>query len=412
MAAYDVIIAGGGIIGLCAAWQLRNSSNLSVAVLEKGADVGEGSTGASSAVCRYRYSLDDMVHLARDGISAYRNWGDFTRLASPRGKFTSTGALWLTGDTTGWADTEHARMAAMGLSTEVLDDQQLAQRFPALSTCVVAPDCEEGREHQCRGNGRHFFEVEAGFMDPVDCAQDLRDACRNAGVAVHFNTDIDAILSAGGRVTGVRLADGSQLEAPCVLNASGPWCNALNQSAGLDLPWSLSPSRIQVVYLDCPVQLQGEIPLAVDMAGGIYFRPQNRGQQILLGSVRAEDEEESIANPDDFQREPDDDFRQRVVHALHHRLPGLPYRGQLRGYCGLYTINREDVHPIVGPTALEGYYVANGMSGHGFKLAPAIGAMLAHMIAGGRCEFGTTVDPALFAVDRAPISLETRSVLA
>lgn len=412
MAGYDVVIIGGGIIGLCTAWQLRNSSNLSIAVFEKGSDVGEGSTGASSAVCRYRYSLDDMVRLASDGIKAYRNWDEFVRLPSPRARFTPSGALWLTGDSQGWAEREQTRMTRLGIAAQVWDDMVLAERFPALSSCTVAPDCENGSEHDCRGEGRHFFETDAGFMDPMDCAQDLREACRGAGIDLRFNTGVGDLMTSGGRVTGVELHDGTQLHAGSVLNATGPWCNGLNRAAGLELPWTLSPARIQVLYLDCPQELQGQLPLAVDMAGGVYFRPQNRGQQILVGSVRAEDEEESVDNPDEFARQPDDDFSHRVLHALHHRIPGLPYRGQVRGYCGLYTVNREDVHPVVGETALEGYFVANGMSGHGFKLAPAIGAMLASSMGGDGCVFGTDIDPALFAVDRSPIAMESRSVLA
>ena len=116
------------------------------------------------------------------------------------------------------------------------------------------------------------------------------------------------------------------------------------------------------------------------MAGGIYFRTQNNGQQLVVGSVREEDETEVVADPDDFQTETDDDFEVRILHALHHRLPALAYRGQVRGYCGLYTTNREDVHPVLGPTELDGFWVANGFSGHGFKLAPAIGSMLAQAL--------------------------------
>ncbi len=58
---FDVVIVGAGIIGLSISWQLRRRSELSIVVLEKGAGDGEGSTGASSAVCRFRYSMNEMV---------------------------------------------------------------------------------------------------------------------------------------------------------------------------------------------------------------------------------------------------------------------------------------------------------------------------------------------------------------
>ena len=68
------IIIGAGIVGLSAAYQIARRSSLSVLVLEKSRTLGAGSTGASSAICRHRYSQDEMVTLARDGILAYRNW--------------------------------------------------------------------------------------------------------------------------------------------------------------------------------------------------------------------------------------------------------------------------------------------------------------------------------------------------
>ena len=67
---FDVVIVGAGIIGLSVAWELARRSKLKIAVLEKGASTGEGSSGASSAVCRYRYSMDEMLQLASDGIWA------------------------------------------------------------------------------------------------------------------------------------------------------------------------------------------------------------------------------------------------------------------------------------------------------------------------------------------------------
>ena len=80
------------------------------------------------------------------------------------------------------------------------------------------------------------------------------------------------------------------------------------------------------------------------------------------------------------------------------------------GYCGLYTTNREDVHPIVGPTDVDGFWVANGFSGHGFKLAPAIGSMVAKAVTGN--SLASEVPLSFFSIDREPIELELKSVLA
>jgi glycine/D-amino acid oxidase-like deaminating enzyme len=409
---FDLVIVGAGIIGLSVAWQTARRSRLRIAVLDKGAGVGEGSTGASSAVCRFRYSLDEVVNLARDGIAAYQHWQAFTGLRDPRAHYQGVGVLWLPGTDDTWAVQQHRRMASLAIRTEVLDADDLRRRFPAINTCGLAPDLASGAPHDCIDGGRAFYEVDGGYMDPVSAAQDLVESCRGAGVDVRFNSAVSSVLEKSGRVTGVGLSDGSALSAPIVLNAAGPWCRALYSAAGIDIDWNLQPVRIQVLHRDRPGGLRGHIPATVDMTGGIYFRTQNRGQQLIVSSVLEEDERETVEDPDNFSRVPDTEFESHKLHLLHHRLPDLPYRGKVTGYCGLYTMNRDDVHPILGPTDIDGFWVANGFSGHGFKLAPAIGSMLAQALTGEGSDFDTAVPLSFLSVGREPIVLDSKSVLA
>ena len=409
---YDVVIAGAGIIGLSIAWQLARRSTLSIAVIEKGAGVGEGSTGASSSICRTRYSIDETLLLARDGIHAYRHWQAFTGLAAPAAEFHQDGVLWMPGGDRKWADAEHARMQGFGIASEVLDDAGIAERFPALSTCTLAPDLETGEAHDCEGGSRNLFEIDGGHVDPMAAMHDLVEACRNAGVDVRFRSRVVRVGIGGGRVQSVSLDNGDELATPLFVNAAGPWCNGLSRMVGLEVPWTLVPTRIQVIYRDRPETLEGHIPVTADLVGGIYFRTENNGQQLVIGSVREEDEREAVDDPDDFRTETDEDFELVNLHALHHRLPALPYSGRVRGYCGLYTTNREDVHPVLGPTDVDGFWLANGFSGHGFKLAPAIGSMLAQAITGEKRDFDTDIPLSFLAVDREPIGLSSKNVLA
>lgn len=202
---YDVVITGAGIIGLSIAWQLARRSTLSIAVIEKGAGIGEGSTGASSSICRTRYSIDETLLLARDGIHAYRHWQAFTGLAAPAAEFHQDGVLWMPGGDRKWADAEHARMQGFGIASEVLDDAGIAERFPALSTCTLAPDLETGEAHDCEGGSRNLFEVEGGHVDPMAAMHDLVEACRNAGVNVRFRSRVVGAGIGSGRVQSVSL---------------------------------------------------------------------------------------------------------------------------------------------------------------------------------------------------------------
>ncbi len=407
----DVVVAGAGIIGLSIAWQIASRSNLQVVVLEKGRSLGEGSTGASSAICRHRYTSATMIELARDGIHAYRHWGDFTGLQQPRAAYQEDGVLWLTGDRD-WAPHEQHRLSYHGIATQVLDDEALSHAFPDYSSCITAPDLEYGEAHACQGGALHLLEINGGYFDPVSAVEDLREACSQAGVEVRLASEVSDIQTNGGRLAGAVLRDGQTVQTPLLINATGPWCQRLYQRAGIDLGWDLAPVRIQVLYLDRPATLRGHVPVTADLVNGIYFRGQNCGQQIVLGSVLEKDEREQVNNADDFQREVDDEFELRKLHLLHHRLPGLPYRGRVRGYCGLYTVNRDDVHPVLGETTLPGLWAANGFSGHGFKLAPAIGAMFARAITGAKGSYDTAVPLSAFGVDRQPIELASRNVLA
>ncbi|MEH6588059.1 MAG: FAD-dependent oxidoreductase [Halioglobus sp.] len=409
---FDLIVVGAGIIGLSIAFQVVRRSGLRVLVLEKGAAVGEGSTGASSAVCRHRYTAAAMVRFASEGIQAYRQWQEFTGLKAPRAEFQADGVLWMPGSDTDWAEREHIRMSALGVATTVLDDAALTELFPALSTCGSVVDVEHGADHDCRGGAKQLLELEGGYMDPVAAAQDLVDAITLAGGEVRFNSEVSSVLLDNGRVSGVHLGSGESLHCGQLVNATGPWCNRLNESAGLELRWPLVPTRIQIMYLERPDQVVGKLPVTVDMENGIYFRTQNRGQQLVLGSVLEADEREEVTDPDEFDRFVDEAFQLRKLHALHHRIPSLPYTGAISGYCGLYTVNREDVHPVIGPTAVPGYMLANGFSGHGFKLAPAVGALVAKQLCGSAEDFDTDISVDFFSVGRTPIIADSKSVLA
>lgn len=412
MGSRDVVIVGAGIIGLSVALQLARRAAGKILVLEKGFGLGEGSTGASSAVCRFRYSHDAMVELARDGIAAYRDWADFLGIGNPVAAYQRTGVVWLDEDLGGQAPAEVERLAQLGVTATELSAAELQERFPALSRCVVAPDLIAGEPHDCRPARSYLLEEDGGYMEPTDALQDLLAAVRARDVEVRFGTRVTGIELVSGRTAAVTLSDGTHVGCGTVVNASGPWCNELLETVGLDDRWPLVPTRIQIAQVDLPRSLPGRIPVCGDLPAGIYFRPQGAAKHLIVGSVLPSDEREAVPDPDDFDRSADEGFVRSKLHALQHRIPALADLRGVRGYSGLYTMNLADVHPIVGSTPIDGLFVANGCSGHGFKLAPAIGSLIAQAVTGERLAFDTAVDPHFLAFDREPLHLESRSVLA
>ncbi len=407
----DVVVVGAGIVGSSIAYQLVRHGVGSVVALDKGAGPAEGSTGASSSICRCRYTHPEVVRLAFHGQESYGNWGEFTGLDEVRSGLQRVGVVWLMGETRDKVETDAAKLVSQGVRAEAIGPKELSELFPMLSSCAAPFDLTGEVEHVCEPGEAFLYENEGGYADPVGANQDLIEATRRRGGSVEFGSQVVDLPKENGRVTGARLSDGTEISAGLVINAAGPWCNALNAMAGADLRWTLTPTRVQTVYRQWP-QSMGALPVGADASTGIYFRPESAGQMVLVGSVLAEDEEEIVDDPDEFKRVPDVDFTEMKLAAFHHRVPALEARGKVSGVAGLYTINREDVHPVVGPSGVDGFWVANGFSGHGFKLAPSVGSMVAQAVTAKTMEFDTDLPMEYFSVDRETIDLAVKSVLA
>lgn len=402
-------------MGLQIAHQISRRDPRSIVVIEKAPNVGEGSTGASCAVLRQRYSNPEMITVSRDSLQAHRNWGAYTGLDEPRAQFSHSGVLWMLGETREQIEPLEKTMKGLGIDASIIDGATVNEKFPALSLCGASFDLTGEVPHECQDLDAFLFEADGGFFDPVSACQDLLDVVRSRGVDVRFNTAVTGIRVSGGKVDGVDLSDGTSIDAPVVVNAAGPWAPRVAAMAGFDYkPWTIKPIRAQVIYREWDqTAVPGPLPVVGDGAGGVYFRPEASGQNILMGSIREEDEQEIVDDPDVFNNNIDAAFRDFKIHALHHRIPSMPYRGQLTGLAGMYTMNFDDVHQVVGPTEIEGFIVVNGFSGHGFKESPAMGSMVAQYLTGAEPdEWDTEVPMEFLSIRRDPIGVAEKAVLA
>jgi sarcosine oxidase subunit beta len=407
----DIVIVGGGIMGMSIAHQIARRSTMSVVVLEKGSGLGEGSTGGSSAITRQRYSRSESIRVARDGNVIWRNWAEYTGLKDPVGRFHDIGVLWMIHTEPSEVDADRDRLVAEGVDAVAIDAAEVRRLFPALSTCMVPFDLTGEIDHVCADGDAFLLERDTGFFDATGALLDVRDAAVAGGVDVRMNAEVVDVRVDSGRVIGVDLADGTAIDVGMVINAAGPWCNRISAMAGLDTGWDLDPTRIQVVYRTLPADVPRPIPVTGDAPGGIYFRPEAGDGQIIMGSVLEVDEQEH-ADPDNYNMAADRSWIDLKIHALHHRIPSLPYSGVPGGMANLYTINRQDVLPVVGPTEIEGFAVVNGFSGHGFKESQIIGSMMAQWITGERVDFDTDVPMEFLSIGREPIEVEDHNVLA
>ena len=402
-AAFDVVVIGGGIIGSAVAYQIARRSDMKVMVVDKADGPATGSTGASVAISRCRYTVPEVVRLAYCSQLAYRSWGDFTGLDDPISDYTQLGALWVFDRTQSELETEYERLRSNGVSVEILTRSEVLKQWPELDLCVEPIDFGDLEQHRCRQGNSFLFENEAGIADPAGANADLVTAARMQGVEVMFGAGVVDVLAKQDRVTGVRLDNGDEIHSDLVVNAAGPWCNRINQMAGAQKRWTLTPTRIQLILREWSGS-DPRLPITFDGSTDGCYRIERSGSQILLVSPEIREFMEPTNDPDHFEVNPDRNCVETTLAAFQHRVPGIKHAGTTTGLCGLYTINEQDSHPIVGPSEVEGLWLANGFSGHGFKLAPGIGAMVARSITGNTAPFDPDTNDDLFALDRVPLA--------
>lgn len=394
----DVVIVGGGIMGLNIAYQMRRRDpNMSVLILERAPALGFGSSGYSTGFQRAYYSFDETMSFALDGMAAYKNWTDYLRDDTAAAKFTETGALWMLGHDRCQNDAMVSRLKRFGVAADRLDEAEMNRRFPLISTDPFPSFNEAGEEVSVDyGSFSAVFEHGCGHIDSSTCLEDLLRACRRDGAEVRMNTRVQAFTANSdcSKCTGVQLEDGSVIEAGvAVINAAGPWFNKLNETVGVNLSTTALPTRIQVGHKWVPDEYC-TLPFVADSWGpsGIYFMPRAANNQLVFGSVAHRFESE-IVDPDNYNNTLDPDVKQDYLNCLFHRLPGLSRDGEIVGFSSMYTVNQDDVHPMIGETKVRGLWACNGFSGHGFKLAPAVGSLVAQQVTGLKTDHWETTVP-------------------
>jgi sarcosine oxidase subunit beta len=126
----------------------------------------------------------------------------------------------------------------------------------------------------------------------------------------------------------------------------------------------------------------------IDAATTFYLHREGEG--VLMG-MGGRDERPS------FSLEVDDRFvAEELLPVAVEVFPPLQAAGIAASWAGLYEMT-PDRHPIIGPAPVEGLWLANGFSGHGFQHAPVVGKLLAEMIVAGAAR---TVDVSSLGLDR------------
>jgi sarcosine oxidase subunit beta len=257
-----------------------------------------------------------------------------------------------------------------------------------------------------------IFEEDSGYVvSPGVATSNLRRAGERDGVRFLLNREVRAIRSSGPRRFRIETAAHGELECEVVVNAAGPHSAIVNRMAGVSLPLETRPLRREVHALANPLHggvAGGALPVVADLDGGVYFRPEAGGRDLIVGSTDPEcDPKEFVADPDSFGDGLTDLYRERQCLRLMQRLPSVRL-GPPRGIAALYDVTVRDWYPIADRTDLPGYYVCIGTSGSSFKTAPVLGILMAENIRRGEAGEDTDHDPVTLALPRTGVSVDTR----
>jgi sarcosine oxidase subunit beta len=224
------------------------------------------------------------------------------------------------------------------------------------------------------------YEPDGGYADPALTASSFIDAAKRMGVEVMTRTPVEAIQVESGRIAGVETGRGA-ISTRTVINAAGPWGRAVAAMAGVDIP--IRPTRHAVVILQRPAGWRTPTLTWIDLATGWYFKPE-RNTALMVGSL-AEIPEDQSADIESYSTVPSYEEIENCSEVTVQRFPVMIEGLAQGGWAGLYDVT-PDSQPVIDRIPhIEGFICAIGFSGHGFKLGPSTGRILAELALDGKC---------------------------
>jgi glycine oxidase len=363
---WDVIIIGGGIIGVSIAWRL-GQKKLRVLVLDRQEPGREASYASAGMLAPYTEAEEDTP-LLRLAIHSREMYPDFLReIESKTGEsahYRDAGALFLALD-------EHEAKTLlhrfqwqkkMGFAVESLDTAALREREPALSS-----DVKLGLFYP----GDHQLDNRA-----LLCA--LLTGIRKMGVEVRGGVRVDRLRYEGARVVGVE-AGGEEFSASTTVLAAGAWSKDFETSTQERVP--VYPTRGQIVAVRSAKPL---LKHTLRYEGGyVAVFPDNR---LLLGGTM-EDVGFSKANTVEAMN--------RILARACGFAPAIATCECVEVWSGLRP-NTEDHFPILGKSSLKGLVYATGHFRNGMLLTPVTAKVISELITGGQ----SSLDLTPFSVER------------
>jgi glycine/D-amino acid oxidase-like deaminating enzyme len=362
---YDVVIVGGAVHGASAAYHIAAHPGFSgrVLLVEKDPTFAFAASALSAASIRQQFSDPTNIAISLHGIAFLRSIGETLAVGDDRPSISLVegGYLFLATEAGLPVITQnHALQASLGADIALFSPDEIGERFPYLELDDIA--------------AAGFGATGEGWFDGYGLMQALRKKAKALGVET-LSADVAEIRRDKDRATGVRLADGTVIEAGTVIVAAGTGTRDLLAPLGIPLP--VAAKKRCIFTFSCRDRLPG-FPMLIDPSG-VYCRPE--GELFLTGTAPPEDAEGDAA---DFEVDWDL-FEEVIWPVLAARVPAFEAIRPARAWAGHYDMNLFDHNAIIGRLPpFDNHLVANGFSGHGLQQAPAVGRGLAELAVDGR----------------------------
>jgi sarcosine oxidase, subunit beta len=353
-----IVVIGGGCMGASIAYNLCRLGYEKTVLLERNF-LTSGATGRSTAVVRLNYGNEIGAKLAFEGFRVFK---DFENAIGGTSNFRQVGYLGCVDEPNVDAMRESTDMQRrLGVNTRILQPSEIRGMFPRINT---------------EGIALATYEPDSGYADAFATTFSYAKQAERMGAKILEGVAVQNVLTEGGQVKGV-LTDKGKIEAPLVVAVTGVWTNKLLGPAGIHLP--ITVTRHEVGLFRTP-RLSGDHPVVMDFTNWVYIRPEQGGMTIV-GAPRMSGGE---IDPDDYDQVVGAETLERYRKGAAARLPDFESSAPRGGWTGPYD-NTPDLYPILDRApGVEGLYVAAGFSGHGFKLTPAIGRVMAEFVKNGR----------------------------